>query len=514
MDREASDARGLCPPAASIRCPADHQVVHSCCVRVPSCQHQTHLRFCLFPQAARRRSLPRRAACVGEPQESLSVSCGLPFRFPAPQPSFPPKTNRDDLGKEPSEMFSEFDEQPLGSASIGQVHRAVLRESGEEVAVKVQYPDSERLFMNDMATIRNFFEWVAPEQVIILSELERSLQNEFDYQVEADNLRVVRENLGGHFASEAVVPKAYPDLCTRRVLVMEMLPGPKLVDGLRKYAAVEAAARGMTVQELEDEIKADWDENGIPAVYDGPSALEIATYNASVSVRDGAVNAGVWLYNHTYGWATGHAAEYVSTTTPPNPPRIMDTIMRVHGEQLFKHGAFNADPHAGNFLLLPDDRIGLIDYGSTKKLTRGERLLTAVLYVALSRGDRSMVFDICRNGGYKSKYMDEDVIYKMTRFGFDSFGRDLLGKKNIQQFIDECFAADPWEETADNLVMVNFLSIRLRSVGLAMQHPVVCSKYWAPIAEQVLIDEGLPYEVWNLELMQELTKDVLRIASS
>lgn len=154
----------------------------------------------------------------------------------------------------------------------------------------------------------------------------------------------------------------------------------------------------MTVQELEDEIKADWDENGIPAVYDGPSALEIATYNASVSVRDGAVNAGVWLYNHTYGWATGHAAEYVSTTTPPNPPRIMDTIMRVHGEQLFKHGAFNADPHAGNFLLLPDDRIGLIDYGSTKKLTRGERLLTAVLYVALSRGDRSMVFDICRNG--------------------------------------------------------------------------------------------------------------------
>ena len=110
--------------------------------------------------------------------------------------------------------------------------------------------------------------------------------------------------------------------------------------------------------------------------------------------------------------------------------------------------------------------------------------------------------------------MDEDIIYTLPRFGFDSFGRDLLGGKNVQQFVDECFAADPWEEAADNLVMVNFLSIRLRSVGLAMQHPVVCSAYWAPIAEEVLNEEGLPYEVWDLDLMQELTKDSLNMSSS
>ena len=41
--------------------------------------------------------------------------------------------------------------------------------------------------------------------------------------------------------------------------------------------------------------------------------------------------------------------------------------------------------------------------------------MAAVLYAALAKGDCDMVFDVCRNGGYKSKYMDESVIYKMTR---------------------------------------------------------------------------------------------------
>lgn len=76
-------------------------------------------------------------------------------------------------------------------------------------------------------------------------------------------------------------------------------------------------------------------------------------YNTACAARDTAVNAAVWAWNGTVGWVMGWPATYVKTTTPPNPPRIMDTIMRVHGDQLLRHGVFNADPHAGNFLLLP-----------------------------------------------------------------------------------------------------------------------------------------------------------------
>ena len=55
---------------------------------------------------------------------------------------------------------------------------------------------------------------------------------------------------------------------------------------------------------------------------------------------------------------------WYETVLPPNTPRIMEALMRVHGHQLLVNGFFNADPHAGNFLLLPDGRIGLIDYGA------------------------------------------------------------------------------------------------------------------------------------------------------
>ena len=51
--------------------------------------------------------------------------------------------------------------------------------------------------------------------------------------------------------------------------------------------------------------------------------------------------------------------------------------------------------------------------------------------------------------------------------------------------------------------MMQFLTIRLRSLGLAMNHPVTCSEWWGPIALGVLRDEGLPYESWTFEQLEQ-----------
>ena len=97
----------------------------------------------------------------------------------------------EQLGVECDKIFSEIDEIPLGSASIGQVHRAVLADSGREVVVKVQYPNVEDTFRWDMSTIMDFCKLAQPIHVPFLRECEKQFMTEFDYRLEAQNLELV-----------------------------------------------------------------------------------------------------------------------------------------------------------------------------------------------------------------------------------------------------------------------------------------------------------------------------------
>jgi len=412
------------------------------------------------------------------------------------------RTIEEDLGKPLEEIFDEFEESVLGSASIGQVHKAKLKGSEKFVAVKVQYPDSGRLFREDMKTIRGFMEIAAPEQVIILDELERSFEREFDYRCESENLEKVRKNLARKFDKEIVVPK--PIFSTERVLVMEFLDGVKLVDGIRAYGEVIAKEQGKTWEEFEGEMKRKVLEEGPPARYNGWSSNVISLYVSFVRARDFIVNKIIALLPF-------NVKEW-KTVIPPNAPRIMDILMRVHGQQILVDGCFQADPHAGNFLWLKDDRIGLIDYGATKELTQSERLAACLLYAALYKGDKEKIIQMVRVGGYRSKFFDHDVIFDVVRFAYDDYSRDLLKGRNIQQFMDELYSKDPWQEAPDNLAMAQFLSLRLRGVGMSLMFPVRCSEYWGPIAIEVLENEGTPYELFDEEMMKERLDDGLRSA--
>lgn len=408
------------------------------------------------------------------------------------------KTIEQETGKPVSETFSYFDPIPLGSASIGQVHRARLKRNGQEVCVKVQYPDSSRLFRNDMTAIRAFCEALAPEHVVTLSALENQNATELDYINEANNLLEVAANMRKHgfLPREVVVPKPILDLTTPRMLVMDLLPGPKLIDGMRAFYEEWAHVNGTTLDEIEKEARRRIELEGIPAKYDGPNASEIASYRNYLAARDMMFNTCIFFYNYTVGLAS-RKLPYQLSIVPPNTPRIIDTLMRVHGYQLFADGIFQSDPHGGNFILMDDGRIGLIDYGATKKLTRNERLTACLLYAALRRKDQQKLFEMCQIGGYKSKYGKKDVLMKLLQFGYDSWGHDVTGGKNLQQFIDELKTEDPWEEVPDNFVMAQFMSIRLRSLALGMNHPIKCSEWWGPIAESILEKEGLPYDTWD-----------------
>lgn len=76
-------------------------------------------------------------------------------------------------GKNFDDVFSEWDDEPLGVASIGQAHRAVLKETGEVVAVKFLVPDIERKFRSDIHTLQAFCRLAMPQHVTAFDEIEK-----------------------------------------------------------------------------------------------------------------------------------------------------------------------------------------------------------------------------------------------------------------------------------------------------------------------------------------------------
>ena len=196
------------------------------------------------------------------------------------------------LGTKWRERFTSFDDKPIASASIGQVHKAVWSD-GRDVAVKIQYPGADEALRADLKTMKRMvsvFRQLAPGADVqgVVDELIERTEMELDYRLEADNQRA--------FA------KAYRD-------------HPHFV-----VPAIVASAPKVVI--------AEWIE-GIPM---------------SHIIRDGTQEQrdimGTRLFELTH-----------------------DAPMRLQ----MMHG----DAHPGNFMLMPDDKMGVIDFGAVAPLPGG-----------------------------------------------------------------------------------------------------------------------------------------------
>jgi ubiquinone biosynthesis protein len=135
-----------------------------------------------------------------------------------------------ELGRPIDELFARFDDEALAAASIAQVHAARLHD-GTEVVVKVQLPGVEDDLAADLAALRFLVVALADalprtDMATILDELARSVSGELDFLAEATATEAVRADFAGH--PDVVVPRVHRELCTRRVLVLERLPGVSL----------------------------------------------------------------------------------------------------------------------------------------------------------------------------------------------------------------------------------------------------------------------------------------------
>lgn len=237
-----------------------------------------------------------------------------------------------ELGRPIAEIFSEFDENPLAAASIGQAYRGRLRSPDVEVVIKVQRPYIRQSFTRDLRYLRylcSTFERmrVAPQfrWYDMYWEFERAILEELDYQQEATSLRRMRKSLRSH---KLYVPKVFEEYCTDRVLVMELVRGVYMSD----YIQVASTHP--------ERVRAWCDENEI------------------------------------------------------TPKRAGRRILFSHLRQFFEDNLYHCDLHPGNILLLRKDLITLIDFGSVGSSDRTQLRRMLQLFGAIGNRDYSKAVDL------------------------------------------------------------------------------------------------------------------------
>ena len=153
---------------------------------------------------------------------------------------------RRELSKSPEQLFASFDTEAFAAASLGQVHRAKLK-SGEEVAVKIQYPGVDATVEQDLGNLKlllRTFQTIAGDLMrqkidtkTIFAELQERLREELDYVNEARNLQEFRRLLAGE--DDILIPRVIKHLSTRRVLTMTYIDGYRLADVFGQTADLE-----------------------------------------------------------------------------------------------------------------------------------------------------------------------------------------------------------------------------------------------------------------------------------
>ena len=433
-------------------------------------------------------------------------------------------------GKQMDDMFVSFDEKPIGAASIAQAHRATLRptrdgQAPEEVIVKVQYPDVSELFEADLSNLEVATRLFAPENMEVAKALRKRHENELDFTMEADNMRECTRDMQQHGVEPSLVRiprvKNETGICTKNVLVMEYLEGTSLSDAIQLEQDRVARALGkedaselkaaLTKRMREHFEKGGGAGSGGMMGIGGKTAKMVNVLGPAASgllrtyaaARDRVENAAVSLGKlgakvraELSGNKQLELIEDTATTkkkkSSVNLGRALKTLVHVHGIQLMLSGVYNADPHGGNVLVLPDGRLGLLDYGMVGRLPPKERETVAKTILALSKKDKAETARIYRENGYRATSANGDDVDDSTLHRFASFHLDRIDLSPLT--LDNGDKVDTLEllrSTRERVVPSwveegRRLGGLLQGVSAQAARPISLAKEWKPIAKEAL----------------------------
>ena len=434
-------------------------------------------------------------------------------------------TLEEELGGPVESVFQSVTETPVGVASIGQAHRAQLKD-GTRVIVKVQNPTAERYFRGDVFALKTLMDIFMPQLSPAFDEMEKQFATEFDYRGEAKNGTDVRANLAkaGWLDKNILVPKNHDKYCTRRVMVMEEIhPSIPLHTALERQLEALARQRGMSkeaiIEEETQKIEAEAKEAALTGKLQ--RTLSSGTYDKFIALqrsKRGVLKLWALTFNYTIGLGLPRSWKYDMSVVaddvmvPINAARLVDDLMAVHGHEVLVDGAFNTDPHPGNILYVDSgQKLGLIDYGQVKRLTRDQRLevcRTFVLIEAAMKLDprANPKVDMAKHAkakaaivkrfqalGFETEKMDPEVHYEMATVFMGRMDRTWIYPRNLPQWSDDLQARDPMGDLkkVDYFIMINVATMMLRGLGEMLRQPRDLAKSWGPIAREALKKEGL-----------------------
>lgn len=335
-----------------------------------------------------------------------------------------------ELGNTVEELFERFDVNPLGSASIAQVHRARVKGTKNDVVVKVQHPGVQDLMMTDIRNLQAFALYMQKTDIkfdlySVTREMEKQIGYEFNFLREADAMDRIRHFLYvNNKKSPVLVPRVMRNLVTRKALVMEYIDG-------------------IPIMKLGDEIE----KRGINP---GGKIAAAAKQN------------------------------------------ILKSLTLAYGQMILRSGFFHADPHPGNILICQGSEVALLDYGQVKDLPDKLRIGYANLVLAMADNDPLRAMESFRELGIDTLSKCKDEQKELLRLAQTMFDTKLPpGVMMLQPFSEDSsikkIAVLGFPEELFSVLRTVHL-LRGLSVGLGINYS--CAEQWRPIAEEVLYRSG------------------------
>jgi len=271
---------------------------------------------------------------------------------------------------------------------------------------------------------------------------------------------------------------------TTNVLVMNYLPGQKLISAIKERYRAIAKQQGVSLEELKKD-----------KINTRISASEIQSIQRKADLWDSFRNFWITLCNYTVVPILRlNSIQYKHTIVPLNIPEIIDLLIKVHGYEIFMNGCFNGDPHPGNILLLPNDQLGLIDYGQVARMEVEHRIKLAKLILALAVRNESEVFRIgTEEMGFRTKNMDPYCINKYLTIAHDCDDKEVTEGQNVQAFLEMLGKRDPTTNLPKEYIMAHRAASLLKGFGYAFKIPISIARIYEPIARDFLEQQGIKY---------------------